>query len=131
MHDTAAIKDVIKQRWNESSETYDCCLGHGIQSEQEKEAWNSLLKRAIGVETLDVPDEGLRHRRSLSTLIRDRASTSQMECLEEQRRKQMTGVSVQSSGLMMPRIYHSRMRHLILSSMVRLYRSWIVLHQGL
>lgn len=58
MHDTAAIKDVIKHRWNRSSETYDCCPGHGIQLEQEKEAWNSLLKRAPGEETLDVLDVG-------------------------------------------------------------------------
>ena len=58
MHDTAAIKDVIKHRWNGSSETYDCCPGHGIQLEQEKEAWNSLLKRAPGEETLDVLDVG-------------------------------------------------------------------------
>ncbi|MEA1906314.1 MAG: class I SAM-dependent methyltransferase [Euryarchaeota archaeon] len=58
MYDNVGTKDVIKQRWDMSSETYDCCPGHGIQSEQEKEAWNSLLKRATGVKTLDVLDVG-------------------------------------------------------------------------
>lgn len=43
MHDNAAIKDVIKQ-----STIAALCMK--IRSEQEKEAWNALLKRAIGVD---------------------------------------------------------------------------------
>ena len=55
-----------------SSETYDCCPGYGIQSEREKETWNSLLKRAVGEETLDVLDVGC-GTGVLSARIRDRA----------------------------------------------------------
>jgi ubiquinone/menaquinone biosynthesis C-methylase UbiE len=51
-------KDVIKQKWNRSSETYDSCPGHGIQSEREKDAWKSLLNKALGDESLEVLDVG-------------------------------------------------------------------------
>jgi|LGVF01.1.fsa_nt_gb hypothetical protein len=43
--------------------------GMEIRSEQGKEAWNTLLSGAIGVKTLDVPDEGLRYRCSFSLLL--------------------------------------------------------------
>jgi ubiquinone/menaquinone biosynthesis C-methylase UbiE len=51
-------KDVITRRWDRSSKTYDSRPGHGIQSEREKEAWKSLLNKALGVETLDILDVG-------------------------------------------------------------------------
>ena len=51
-------KDIIKQTWDRSSETYDSMPGHGIQSEWEKEAWKSLLNRALGDKLLDVLDVG-------------------------------------------------------------------------
>ena len=56
------IKEVIRERWNKSSQTYDSKPGHGIQSEHEKEAWESLLAKALGNgdgnEKLDVLDVG-------------------------------------------------------------------------
>ena len=58
----AKIKEVIIERWNKSSQTYDSKPGHGIQSEHEKEAWKSLLAKALGNghgnEKLDVLDVG-------------------------------------------------------------------------
>jgi len=56
--DIVDAKDSITEKWDRSSETYDSCPGHGIQSEREKEAWKSLLNRALGDETLDVLDVG-------------------------------------------------------------------------
>ncbi len=58
MYENISIKDIIKQNWDESSKHYDCSPGHGIHSEQEKDAWSSLLNRALGDETLDVLDVG-------------------------------------------------------------------------
>jgi len=51
-------KDVITQRWDRSSKTYDSRPGHGIQSEREKDAWKSLLNRAFDDQKLDVLDVG-------------------------------------------------------------------------
>ena len=51
-------KDVITERWDRSSKTYDSRPGHGIQSEGEKEAWISLLNRTLGNEPLNVLDVG-------------------------------------------------------------------------
>ncbi len=56
--DGVNAKDIITARWDKSSKTYDSRPGHGIQSEKEKEAWISLLKKALGDESLDVLDVG-------------------------------------------------------------------------
>ena len=47
-------KEVIRERWNRSSQQYDR-EGH---SDREKEAWKSLLTRALGTEKLKVLDVG-------------------------------------------------------------------------
>lgn len=52
------IKNIFRERWNKSAQRYDRSPGHGIQSEQEKEAWKSLLSKALGSETLDILDVG-------------------------------------------------------------------------
>lgn len=56
--DWVDAKDVITERWDRSSKTYDSRPGHGIQSEREKEAWMSLLNRTLGNEPLNVLDVG-------------------------------------------------------------------------
>ncbi|MHC1572714.1 MAG: class I SAM-dependent methyltransferase [Methanosarcinales archaeon] len=52
------IKEVIRERWNRSAHRYDNSPGHGIHSEEEKEAWKNLLTQAIGAEKLNVLDVG-------------------------------------------------------------------------
>jgi len=39
------MKEVIRERWNRSAHKYDNSPGHGIHSEEEKEAWKNLLTR--------------------------------------------------------------------------------------
>lgn len=51
-------KEVIKQRWDKSSKTYDSCPGHGILSEQENESWKSLLRKALNDKKVDILDVG-------------------------------------------------------------------------
>ena len=52
------VKKVIRESWNKRGSDYDNSPGHGIHSEEEKDAWKSLLTRAIGDKTLDVLDVG-------------------------------------------------------------------------
>lgn len=52
------VKEQIRQRWNESAEEFDQCPGHGIHSEREKEAWQAILVKTVGVKQLKVLDVG-------------------------------------------------------------------------
>jgi len=65
MYENISKKDIIKQNWDESSKQYDHSPGHGIHSEIEKEAWKSILTRALGDETLDVLDAKVPRTRTL------------------------------------------------------------------
>ena len=52
------LKEVIRKRWNDRARTYDNSPGHGIHSDQEKQAWMKILSNALdqkqGLRILDV-----------------------------------------------------------------------------
>jgi len=58
MYENISIKDTIKQNWDKSSKNYDQCPGHGIRTEQEKEAWKNLLILAVGSDKQKILDVG-------------------------------------------------------------------------
>lgn len=41
------LKEVIRKRWGDRSRTYDNPPGHGIHSDQEKQAWLQILSAAL------------------------------------------------------------------------------------
>jgi ubiquinone/menaquinone biosynthesis C-methylase UbiE len=41
------VKAEIKEKWNESSESYDSHHGHGIKTEEEREAWIKALTKVL------------------------------------------------------------------------------------
>ena len=43
-----AIKQEVKNKWNEWAKDYDSGFGHNVRSEQEAVAWKNVLARAIG-----------------------------------------------------------------------------------
>lgn len=57
MH-TSDLKKEIRKRWGDRSRTYDNSPGHGIHSDQEKQAWLKILSNALnqkqGLQVLDV-----------------------------------------------------------------------------
>lgn len=58
MKSEKVVKEVIKHLWDKRAHNFDCSPGHGIHSAEEKEAWKSLLAKALGNEKLDVLDVG-------------------------------------------------------------------------
>ena len=52
------LKEKIKKRWSDRARTYDKSPGHGIHSDQEKQAWLQILSNALdqkqGLRVLDV-----------------------------------------------------------------------------
>lgn len=58
IYENISIKDTIKQNWDKSSKNYDQCPGHGIRTEQEKEAWKNLLTLAVGSDKQKILDVG-------------------------------------------------------------------------
>ncbi len=52
------VKEKIRQRWNESSENFDSCPGHGVASDREKNSWKSILVEAVGEKPLKILDVG-------------------------------------------------------------------------
>jgi ubiquinone/menaquinone biosynthesis C-methylase UbiE len=52
------VKETIRQKWDESSQSYDSHHGHGIKTQEEREAWKKDLKRILPPGNLDVLDVG-------------------------------------------------------------------------
>jgi len=52
------IKDAVRKSWDHSSVKYDSCPGHGIGTEEEKEAWKQELARNLPESPLMVLDIG-------------------------------------------------------------------------
>lgn len=52
------LKEKIRKRWGDRARTYDNSPGHGIHSDQEKQAWLHILSNALnqeqGLKVLDV-----------------------------------------------------------------------------
>jgi hypothetical protein len=42
------LKEAIREKWDESSQSYDSFHGHGIKSDEERDAWRQALQRALG-----------------------------------------------------------------------------------
>ncbi|PKL59468.1 MAG: SAM-dependent methyltransferase, partial [Methanomicrobiales archaeon HGW-Methanomicrobiales-4] len=55
---TSDLKEVIRVKWDGSSEHYDSQHAHGIQTEEERNAWKKLIKSLIPQGSLDVLDVG-------------------------------------------------------------------------
>ena len=55
MHD---LKNAIRVEWDGSSERYDSQHAHGIQTEEEKQAWIRLFKTTAQASSLDILDVG-------------------------------------------------------------------------
>ena len=47
--DKKAINDEISRYWTAGSDDYDSHHAHGLQSEEEKQAWLDFLKKIIPV----------------------------------------------------------------------------------
>ncbi len=52
------IKEAIRQEWDESSQDYDKRHGHGIKTQEEREAWMKGLGKVLPAGQLDVLDVG-------------------------------------------------------------------------
>jgi ubiquinone/menaquinone biosynthesis C-methylase UbiE len=52
------IKDLVAQRWNIASETFDTHIGHGIQSEKERDAWKHTFREVLQGNGLKILDLG-------------------------------------------------------------------------
>lgn len=52
------IKEAIKEKWDESSQSYDNYHGHGIKSNEERSAWKQSFQRVLGTDKLKVLDVG-------------------------------------------------------------------------
>lgn len=52
------VKETITKNWNISSDTYDTHYGHGIKSEDERNAWKIMFKTLFPIETSKILDVG-------------------------------------------------------------------------
>jgi ubiquinone/menaquinone biosynthesis C-methylase UbiE len=53
-----ALKKAIGEKWDESSKSYDSYHGHGIKSDEEREAWKHALQSVLGMGRLNILDVG-------------------------------------------------------------------------
>jgi ubiquinone/menaquinone biosynthesis C-methylase UbiE len=54
----ADLKEAIREKWDESSQSYDSYHGHGIKSDEERMAWKQALQSVLGKGHLKVLDVG-------------------------------------------------------------------------
>ncbi|MDI6896279.1 class I SAM-dependent methyltransferase [Methanocella conradii] len=54
----AQVKEAIARKWDESSQTYDDHAGHGIKSDEEREAWKSVFKKVMPAGAVEILDVG-------------------------------------------------------------------------
>ncbi len=52
------LKEAIREKWDESSQSYDSYHGHGIKSDEERRAWKQALQSVLGKGHLRVLDVG-------------------------------------------------------------------------
>lgn len=52
------VKNAIRNRWDLSSQDYDTHEGHGIKSQEERNAWQRVLHEAFPGDNLDILDVG-------------------------------------------------------------------------
>ena len=59
MHPTPdAITDIVRDHWNGRAATFDREIGHGLHSDEQRQAWLALLARVAGEYPLRVLDIG-------------------------------------------------------------------------
>jgi len=54
----AELKDAIREKWDESSLDYDSFHGHGIKSQEERDAWKSAFETVLPKGRLKILDVG-------------------------------------------------------------------------
>lgn len=52
------IKKLVAHKWDQASETFDTHVGHGIQSEKEREAWKRTFREIFPEKGLSILDVG-------------------------------------------------------------------------
>jgi len=52
------LKEIVAQKWDLASENFDSHAGHGIQSEEEKEAWKNVFQKVLSEKNLRILDVG-------------------------------------------------------------------------
>lgn len=52
------LKEYIRERWDESSQSYDSFHGHGIKSKEERDAWKDTLEAVLPSGRLRILDVG-------------------------------------------------------------------------
>lgn len=52
------LKEAIREKWDESAQSYDSYHGHGIKSEEERSAWNRAFDKALPKGKLKILDVG-------------------------------------------------------------------------
>lgn len=52
------IKDLVAQKWDLASDTFDTHPGHGIQSKKERDAWKHIFKQVFKQKNLKILDVG-------------------------------------------------------------------------
>ncbi|MCO5383042.1 MAG: hypothetical protein NHB15_13975 [Methanosarcina barkeri] len=48
------IKELVAHKWDLASETFDIHVGHGIQSQKERDAWKRTFRKVF-------PEKGLKN----------------------------------------------------------------------
>lgn len=52
------LKESIREKWDESSQSYDSLHGHGIKSKEERDAWKNILETVLPRGRLRILDVG-------------------------------------------------------------------------
>jgi len=52
------VKEAIREKWDESSQSYDSFHGHGIKSKEERDAWKNTLETVLHKGRLKILDVG-------------------------------------------------------------------------
>ena len=79
------LKEAIREKWDESSQSYDSYHGHGIKSQVERDAWKQALKNVLPKSKLKVLDVG--------------CGTGEMSLLLAEMGHQVTGIDLSEKML--------------------------------
>jgi ubiquinone/menaquinone biosynthesis C-methylase UbiE len=79
------LKEAVREKWDESSQSYDSYHGHGIKSQLERDAWKQALKNVLPKSKLKVLDVG--------------CGTGEMSLLLAEMGHQVTGIDLSEKML--------------------------------
>ena len=83
------LKESIREKWDESSQSYDSLHGHGIKSKEERDAWKNMLETVLPRGRLKILDVG--------------CGTGELSLLLEGMGHQITGIDLSDEMLSVAR----------------------------